>query len=139
MRLAPPDRPLSDGVVALRQWREADAGAIAEACRDPEITRWLDQIPQPFGLVEAREYLAACRQGWEEGAGASFAVLDAAGGHLLGSLGIRLAGRTESPRPGTGRRARRAAAASPRAPCGSRRAGSSGTRESSASSSGPKR
>jgi RimJ/RimL family protein N-acetyltransferase len=93
MRLAPPEPRLADEVVMLRPWRADDAPVLAAALDgDPEITRWLDQIPQPFGLDRAREYLAACRRGWEEGAGASFAVLDAADGHVLGSLGIRLAG-----------------------------------------------
>jgi RimJ/RimL family protein N-acetyltransferase len=92
MRLAPPEPPLADEVVALRPWRADDAPVVVAALDgDPEIARWLDQVPQPYGLDQAREYLAACRRGWEEGAGASFAVLDAAGDHALGSLGIRLA------------------------------------------------
>lgn len=92
MRLAPPEPPLADEVVALRPWRADDAPVVVAALDgDPEIARWLDQVPQPYGLGQAREYLAACRRGWEEGAGASFAVLDAACDHALGSLGIRLA------------------------------------------------
>jgi RimJ/RimL family protein N-acetyltransferase len=93
MRLTPPEPPLADEVVMLRPWRADDAPVIVAALDgDPEIAHWLDQVPQPYGLDEAREYLAACRQGWEEGAGASFAVLDAADGRVLGSLGVRLAG-----------------------------------------------
>jgi RimJ/RimL family protein N-acetyltransferase len=92
MRLAPPEPPLADEAVALRPWRADDAPVVAAALDgDPEITRWLDQIPQPYGLDQANAYLAACRRGWEEGAGASFAVLDTADGRVLGSLGIRLA------------------------------------------------
>jgi RimJ/RimL family protein N-acetyltransferase len=92
VRLAPPEPPLADEVVALRPWRADDAPVVvATLDGDPEIARWLDQVPQPYGLDQAREYLAACRRGWEEGSGASFAVLDAADGRVLGSLGIRLA------------------------------------------------
>ena len=92
MRLAPPDPPLADEVVSLRPRRANDAPAVVAAIDgDPEIARWLDQVPQPYGPAQAREYLAACRRDWEEGAGASFALLDAADERVLGSLGIRLA------------------------------------------------
>jgi RimJ/RimL family protein N-acetyltransferase len=92
MRLAPPDPPLADEVVALRPLRLDDAPVVAALLDgDPEITRWLDQVPQPYGLREAREYVAACKRGWEEGTGASFAVVDPAEGRPIGSLGIRLA------------------------------------------------
>ena len=93
MRLTPPEPPLADEVVVLRPWRSGDAPAIAAALDgDPEIARWLDQIPQPYGLDNAHAYLAACRRDWEAGAGVSFAVLDAADGTLLASVGMRLAG-----------------------------------------------
>ena len=93
MRLTPPEPPLADEVVALRPWRAEDAPALV-ACLDgdSEISRWLDQIPQPYGLDNAHAYLAAGRRDWEAGAGVSFAVLDPAGGTLLASLGMRLAG-----------------------------------------------
>jgi RimJ/RimL family protein N-acetyltransferase len=92
MRLAPPRPPLADEVVSLRPWRADDAPAVAAAIDgDPEIARWLDQVPQPYGLDDAHAYIAACRRSWEEGAGASFAVVDAADGTLAGSVGIRLA------------------------------------------------
>jgi RimJ/RimL family protein N-acetyltransferase len=92
MRLTPPEPPLADDVVTLRPWRAEDAPALV-ACLDgdPEISRWLDQIPQPYGLDDAHQYLAACRRDWEAGAGVSFAVLDAVDGTLLASLGMRLA------------------------------------------------
>ena len=76
----------------LRPWRAGDAPAVVAAIDgDPEIARWLDQVPQPYSLDDAHAYIVSCRRGWEEGAGASFAVLDAAGGSLAGSVGIRLA------------------------------------------------
>jgi RimJ/RimL family protein N-acetyltransferase len=91
MSLAPPEPPLRDEVVALRSWRADDAPAVAAAIDgDPEIRRWLDKVPQPYGLDDAHEYIAACRRGWNEGTSANFAVVDAADGKLLGSLGLRL-------------------------------------------------
>ena len=46
---------LDDGIVALRPWRTDDAEAIV-ACidGDPEISRWLDVVPQPYTLEDAR-------------------------------------------------------------------------------------
>jgi RimJ/RimL family protein N-acetyltransferase len=51
-------RPLGDGIVTLRSWNEADAPAIVAALDgDPEITRWLDAIPQPYALEHALAYI----------------------------------------------------------------------------------
>jgi RimJ/RimL family protein N-acetyltransferase len=35
-----PDPPLVDGDLQLRPWAAADAGALASAWADPEVTRW---------------------------------------------------------------------------------------------------
>jgi [ribosomal protein S5]-alanine N-acetyltransferase len=92
MSLAPPEPPLADEVVMLRLWRADDAPAVAAAIDgDPEIAGWLDQVPQPYGLDDAHEYIAACRRGWEERTAANFAVVGAVDGKLLGSLGLRFA------------------------------------------------
>ena len=73
---------LSDGIVTLRPWTEADAPAIVECIDgDEEITRWLDQIPQPYGLEHA---LASIRGIGES----SLAVVDSTG-RVLGSIGVR--------------------------------------------------
>jgi RimJ/RimL family protein N-acetyltransferase len=88
MPIAPPQPPLSDGVVTLRPWREGDAGAVAEACRDADIVRWLDQVPQPYTRADARDYIAATAQNWRDGTAASFAVTDAESGEVLGSISV---------------------------------------------------
>jgi RimJ/RimL family protein N-acetyltransferase len=90
MGIPAPDPPLADAVVTLRPWREEDAPAIVAAIDgDPEITQWLDLIPQPYGLADARDYIAQCRRAWADGTGATFAVLEAASGSLAGSTGVR--------------------------------------------------
>lgn len=73
---------LSDGVVALRPWREADARTVV-ACidGDEEITRWLDQVPQPYTLEHALAYIRA--EGEEK-----YAVTAVASGVVLGSIGL---------------------------------------------------
>ena len=74
---------LSDGVVALRPWRERDASAIVECVDgDPEITRWLDRMPQPYTLEHARTYIAGMDK--EE----TFAVTEATSGRVVGAIGL---------------------------------------------------
>ena len=74
---------LGDGVVKLRPWSQDDAPAIAEALDgDPEISKWLDLVPQPYTVMDAYAYLSA--PGEEK-----FAVTDADTGRILGSIGIR--------------------------------------------------
>ncbi|HEY6029906.1 MAG TPA: GNAT family N-acetyltransferase [Gaiellaceae bacterium] len=85
----PPEPPLSDGVVTLRPWTREDVTAIAAACSDPEIPRWLDTVPQPYGEAEARAYVAYAERGWRgRGAETPFAVVDAESGEVLGSCGV---------------------------------------------------
>src|SRR5436309_16018285 len=74
---------LDDHVVALRPWRADDAEAIV-ACidGDPEISRWLDVVPQPYTLADARAYIGGLGQ-------QAFAITDAATRGVLGSIGVR--------------------------------------------------
>jgi RimJ/RimL family protein N-acetyltransferase len=88
VKIEPPDPSLQDGVVLLRPWSERDIPKIAAACRDEEIERWLDQIPQPYTHKNAREYVASTRRGWREGTASSFAIVDAASGEPIGSISI---------------------------------------------------
>jgi hypothetical protein len=45
--LAPPDPPLADGDLSLRPVEPRDRAAIVTAIDgDPEIARWLPEIPQ---------------------------------------------------------------------------------------------
>src|SRR5258708_1882065 len=74
---------LSDGVVTLRPWAKADAAELV-ACidGDPEITRWLDQVPQPYRTKDALAYIRGVGE-------SAFAVLDSDTGRVLGSIGVR--------------------------------------------------
>ncbi|MGN6430681.1 MAG: GNAT family N-acetyltransferase [Gaiellaceae bacterium] len=85
-----PDPPLSDGVVTLRPWTLGDVPAIARACNEPEIARWIHQMPNPYSEHDAREYVLATRAGWNEGTGAFFAIVDAASGEPVGSIAIHI-------------------------------------------------
>jgi RimJ/RimL family protein N-acetyltransferase len=85
-----PDRPLSDGVVTLRPWKLDDVAAIARACNEPEIARWIHQMPSPYGEQDAREYVRATQAAWREGTGGFFAIVDPATGVPVGSIAIHV-------------------------------------------------
>jgi RimJ/RimL family protein N-acetyltransferase len=73
---------LTDGVVALRPWAESDAASVVECIDgDPEITVWLDQVPQPYTLADAKSYITGVDQ-------ETYAVTDAGSGRVLGSIGL---------------------------------------------------
>ena len=90
MAIRPPDPPLSDGVVTLRDWgRDGDVEAITAACNDPAVAEFLVQIPLPYTEQDAHEYINACREGWREGTMTNFAISDSESGAALGSIGVR--------------------------------------------------
>jgi RimJ/RimL family protein N-acetyltransferase len=83
----PPDPPLSDGMVVLRLPREADAPAIAAACGDPEIARWIP-VPVPYRLEDARVFVASASAAWSSGREPTFVITDATTGLLVGMIAI---------------------------------------------------
>src|SRR5260221_5841543 len=75
--------PRSDGVVTLRAWAAADAPALVECLDgDEEISRWLDQVPQPYTLADALAYIGGIGE-------QAFALTECESGRLLGSIGLR--------------------------------------------------
>lgn len=82
---SPPDPPLQDEAVRLHLPRADDAPAIAAACADPEIARWVP-IPVPYTLADARDFLALVAEGWETGAHSTFAIEDRATATLAGMI-----------------------------------------------------
>ena len=67
---------------------DVDVAAVADACRDPEIARWIDDIPAPYTRSDARAYISTARRGWKDGSLWAFAVTDVSTGEVLGSCGI---------------------------------------------------
>ncbi len=83
----PPDPPLADEAVVLRVPRDDDAAAIAAACADPEIARWVP-LPVPYTLADARAFIQLVADGWDSGTHATFAIEDRAGGRLVGMAAL---------------------------------------------------
>ena len=89
--LAPPDPPLADGVVALRGWRDTDVPAIAAMMDEPEIARYT-RAPSPYRERDAIQWRALHPTMMRRHEELPLAVVDAAGGDLLGSISLRLRG-----------------------------------------------
>jgi len=88
LHLRPPDPPLSDGVIAVRGLLPEDAEAIRDACQDLEIARRIP-IPNPYTLESALAFIEESEAGWAEGREATFAILDAATGRLVGAASLQ--------------------------------------------------
>ena len=86
--LRAPSAPLSDGVVCLRLWRDDDVPAIVAACQDAEIKLWLDRLPSPYRIEDARSWLEIVAANWRDHTFAGFAVADSADDRALGSISM---------------------------------------------------
>jgi [ribosomal protein S5]-alanine N-acetyltransferase len=82
-----PVEGLTDGQVRVRLIADADLPAIAEACRDPEITRYTT-VPHPYEERHAREWQRRSAAGIAAGTEIASVVVDAETNALLGSIGI---------------------------------------------------
>jgi RimJ/RimL family protein N-acetyltransferase len=82
------DPPPSDGVVALRPWREADVPAMTAAGRDPEIQRWT-MVPDGYAEEQARGFVAHTEAARDAAESLELAVVDAASdADVLGAVGL---------------------------------------------------
>ena len=87
--LHPPDPPLASGAIVLRAWRAGDAAAIADACRDPEIQRWLP-LPDPYSIDDARAFIELSARQWADGSSANMAIADRDTDAVLGAIGLHM-------------------------------------------------
>ena len=79
---------LRNNDVVLRAWREADAEAVAAACSDPDIARWLPLVPVPYTLADAEAYIRGCLDA--DAQRKPFAIADAHTDELLGSIDMNV-------------------------------------------------
>ena len=72
--------------MTLRRWRQEDVGAVVAALDDPEIERFLDHVPQPYGEADALAWFESIDRAWADGSFAGFAIeLD---GRAVGSMAL---------------------------------------------------
>jgi RimJ/RimL family protein N-acetyltransferase len=79
----------------LRPWAAADAERVAEVMADGSMHRFL-ALPDPYTLDSAHEYVTAIAvRPREAGTGLECAVVERAGGRIVGSAALRLGGEPE--------------------------------------------
>jgi len=89
MRSLPfPEPQLSDGVVALRPWRDGDASAKAAWARDAVLVRWTG-VPENYTEEAARARAVTIEEERKAGRAVALAIVDATSGVLWGSCDIR--------------------------------------------------
>ena len=71
----------------LRPFALADAPAVAEACRDPEIPRWTF-MPEGLTVPQARDWIERADDAMQRARAARFAIVDAHSAEFLGQVGI---------------------------------------------------
>src|SRR3954452_19440842 len=87
--LAPPDPPLADSDVSLRPVEPRDRDAIVAAIDgDPEIARWLPEIPQPYAEADGDAYVELAQRGWADGDYLRFVI--EVDGRVAGQAGLRI-------------------------------------------------
>jgi RimJ/RimL family protein N-acetyltransferase len=78
-------------VIALRSWRNSDAGAITRLFEDDEAIRWT-RAPSPYREGDAFQWLASLPTQMRRGDALPLAVTDAGSGDLLASIDLRMRG-----------------------------------------------
>jgi RimJ/RimL family protein N-acetyltransferase len=81
---------LHDDAVSLRSFRREDTPAVAAACADADIARFIPGMPEPYTELDARSFLARVDADWQSRRRLAFAATDREGGRLLGAIDLRL-------------------------------------------------
>ncbi|MEU4266477.1 GNAT family N-acetyltransferase [Streptomyces sp. NPDC026092] len=87
-RMSDGDQPVFHlgGGFELRQWREDDAGVLAESCGDPDVQRW--NRPGHLTLEGAVARIEAWRQRWLAERAAIWAIAPPGEGGPVGLIGL---------------------------------------------------
>ncbi|WP_214110047.1 GNAT family N-acetyltransferase [Acrocarpospora catenulata] len=84
---------IAAGPVELRPPQEADVEALARACADPEIARFIPLIPDHYTREDAVTWVHVfAEESWRAG-GADFVMADPATGEVQGVVGVKPADR----------------------------------------------
>lgn len=74
--------------VVLRAHTESDLVRLAEACAHPSTQEWLPDLPSPYTLAHAAEYVLGREEQHAVGAGLYWALADPESNQLLGAVGV---------------------------------------------------
>lgn len=78
---------LSDGRVALRGWRQADAPALRPACGDQQICRFTT-VPRRYTIEDARDWIARQRAHARDRTAVVLAIVPLPGDRPVGMVGL---------------------------------------------------
>jgi RimJ/RimL family protein N-acetyltransferase len=81
---------LHDDGITLRAWRDDDAAAVTAACQDPEISRWIPFVPQPYTEEDAHTFVRNAIEETARGHRHAFAILDRETDAVVGSMDMRV-------------------------------------------------
>ena len=81
---------LAAAPLLLHPWHPSDAPALHEAVHESVATvgRWLPWCHAGYDLAHAEAWIDHCREGWLAQEHFAFAIIEQAGGTLLGSVGL---------------------------------------------------
>jgi ribosomal-protein-alanine N-acetyltransferase len=85
--LPQPDPPLTDGVVTVRPWSDADLAAVVAAGRDPVIPE-MTTVTRDGTPDDARRFIARQRGRVIDGGGIPLAIAENATGRAVGWIGV---------------------------------------------------
>jgi RimJ/RimL family protein N-acetyltransferase len=78
---------MSSGVT-LREFRDADAPRIQEACADQRTQAWLWEVPRPYTTDDAHAFVEKRREMAASGSGLTWAVADPSTDALLANVSL---------------------------------------------------
>lgn len=87
--MTPPAEALTNGEISLRLWDSDDIAPLVALVNDTAIDRFT-MVPQPYGVEDAKRWLASHGRDRLTGGSIAFAIVDAAEGTLLGSIDLRV-------------------------------------------------
>jgi RimJ/RimL family protein N-acetyltransferase len=74
--------------VLLRGYQDGDAGRVQQACSHERTQYWLRDMPAPYTIDDAREYLETRKEQLATGSGITWAIADPASDDLLGTISL---------------------------------------------------
>jgi RimJ/RimL family protein N-acetyltransferase len=86
---------LTDGIVAIRRYRDGDAELLYEAVRESiaEVSVWLPWCHEGYSIEESRDFVASRNVRSQGDEWYSFAVIDQSSGSFLGGVGLNFINR----------------------------------------------
>lgn len=87
--------PLRTERLILRRLERTDAQTVRSLAGDWELARWTSDIPHPYDLTMAREFIVWAQSQFANGRRYVFAIVSRGSGDLVGVISLTLLGRIE--------------------------------------------